>query len=721
MKKLKDNFPLNKINKKSNEENKLMQKEDKKILNNNKNIFIKIFDFNNNKQKLINDNNNTNNNNNLNDIIIKKNKQLIIKENYIENNNQSDESDDDVNNNNIFNFINNKNNLNNNSSHLFEFLYNTNNNNNNKETNPFFEQIKIKNNDNYYSGFLFYHEYFFRFSPDRNIIENFNKNCSVQLNYYNFGLFNIHKIKKLGDDLYSIKTKDKRKIIFKSSQSLINKINNIFILKKEFEYLNYAFFFKNDILNKKIIYEKDGWNLFNTEKEFSRQKIPLDQFKLSKINYNYSLCPTYPKLFYIPIKFSEKNLSNVAKFRDKNRLPVLVYYFKKSNTSIWRSSQCKGELIKSNKYDINYINLINTYNKMIIYDARPYISAITNKYVKGMGIEKKENYKSISNIFYCNIENIHVVNNSYKSIFKDLINNKNNLYNKKFLSEFENTNWLNYISDILKASIEISNSLFSNNILIHCSDGWDRTPQLCSLVQIIIDPYFRTIEGFAVLIEKDWISFGHNFLKRNGGNQNFAKKKKISPIFIQFLDCVYQILNQFPTSFEFNQNLLIFITEELFNNKFGSFLFNCERDLNWAKAKEKTISIWSEILKNKEKYVNYLYNKNYKNYLNVKYQICYLKIWKEFFFKYDKIGYTYNNNKYFNINENIEDIINKKNDAIKDLINVIFLNKCQIMLKPETLDFFKLNDNNFNNNNNIYNNNINNNNINNNINNNNNK
>ena len=49
---------------------------------------------------------------------------------------------------NIFNFINNKNNSNNNSSHLFEFLYNTNNNNNNKETNPFFEQIKIKNNDN---------------------------------------------------------------------------------------------------------------------------------------------------------------------------------------------------------------------------------------------------------------------------------------------------------------------------------------------------------------------------------------------------------------------------------------------------------------------------------------------------------------------------------------------------------------------------------------------
>ena len=52
----------------------------------------------------------------------------------------------------------------------------------------------------------------------------------------------------------------------------------------------------------------------------------------------------------------------------------------------------------------------------------------------------------------------------------------------------------------------------------------------------MLDPYFRTIKGFMVLIEKEWIWGGHKFVERcNLG----GKSKKFSPIFIQFLDCVH--------------------------------------------------------------------------------------------------------------------------------------------------------------------------------------
>ena len=33
------------------------------------------------------------------------------------------------------------------------------------------------------------------------------------------------------------------------------------------------------------------------------------------------------------------------------------------------------------------------------------------------------------------------------------------------------------------------------NVVVHCSDGWDRTSQLTSLAQLMLDPYYRTITG----------------------------------------------------------------------------------------------------------------------------------------------------------------------------------------------------------------------------------
>jgi len=55
-----------------------------------------------------------------------------------------------------------------------------------------------------------------------------------------------------------------------------------------------------------------------------------------------------------------------------------------------------------------------------------------------------------------------------------------------------------------------------SHVLIHCSDGWDRTSQLSALAQLLLDPYYRTIEGFIVLVEKDWLAFGHQFQHRTG-------------------------------------------------------------------------------------------------------------------------------------------------------------------------------------------------------------
>ena len=51
-------------------------------------------------------------------------------------------------------------------------------------------------------------------------------------------------------------------------------------------------------------------------------------------------------------------------------------------------------------------------------------------------------------------------------------------------------------------------------------DGWDITAQLTSISQLCLDPYYRTIEGFRVLIEKEWLSLGKMFFR----NSFFSKR-----------------------------------------------------------------------------------------------------------------------------------------------------------------------------------------------------
>ena len=122
---------------------------------------------------------------------------------------------------------------------------------------------------------------------------------------------------------------------------------------------------------------------------------------------------------------------------------------------------------------------------------------------------------------------------------------------------------------------------------------------MCALAQILLDPYFRTIEGFIVLICKDWLSFGHQFHLRFGQLDRNYKEDQRAPVFLQYLDCVRHLLLQFPFHFEYNFDLLIFLAEEVYSCKYGTFLGNCERDRDNLKLDSKTESIWTYIYLNK--------------------------------------------------------------------------------------------------------------------------
>jgi hypothetical protein len=116
----------------------------------------------------------------------------------------------------------------------------------------------------------------------------------------------------------------------------------------------------------------------------------------------------------------------------------------------------------------------------------------------------------------------------------------------------------------------------------------------------------------AVLIEKDWCAFGHKFQDRAGhGVDGSHLPEERSPIFIQFLSTLYQIMVQFPNSFEYNETLLIFLADHSHSCLFGNFLGNSMKERTQVlKVKEKTKSIWEFVLINQSKFLNNQYEYN---------------------------------------------------------------------------------------------------------------
>lgn len=125
------------------------------------------------------------------------------------------------------------------------------------------------------------------------------------------------------------------------------------------------------------------------------------------------------------------------------------------------------------------------------------------------------------------------------------------------------------MSGLLAASMTVCHTIERQGrpVLVHCSDGWDRTPQIVATAQLCLDPYYRTVEGFRTLVEREWLSFGHKFADRCGHGPGSDETNERCPVFLQWLDCVHQIHKQFPCSFEFSMGYLVSCASQKFVRK----------------------------------------------------------------------------------------------------------------------------------------------------------
>ena len=460
----------------------------------------------------------------------------------------------------------------------------------------------------------------------------------------------------------------------------------------------------------------DSWKLYNPRREFERQGVGsrFKQWRISTINADYRFSPTYPGTFVVPAAVTDNVLSYAGKYRSKARIPVLSYIHERNGCTITRASQPMVGLKQARSLQDEKLVLSifesssqstavkgSSSSGHLIVDARATANAMANVAL-GAGSENMDHYPTARKV-YLGIENIHSMRASLNQVV-DALKDSDLLKSPPDRTCLANSKWLKHISNVLDGAQIVARTvhLGCSHVLVHCSDGWDRTSQLCSLANLCLDPYYRTIDGFIQLVEKDWLSFGHQFQERCGHLQsersfvdsaknappeevvpsqstspghasptpkvategddvstvqdsttaldssplrdvqagynrardafsffgkNFGKKfgemsrqvgsaaasagggntshlKMTSPIFHQFLDCVYQILHQHPSRFEFNEAFLKRLLYHTYSCQYGTFLLNNERERRDARLEDRTRSVWDFFLARREAYTN---------------------------------------------------------------------------------------------------------------------
>uniref|UniRef100_A0A8C5LKJ4 Myotubularin-related protein 12 n=1 Tax=Leptobrachium leishanense TaxID=445787 RepID=A0A8C5LKJ4_9ANUR len=319
-----------------------------------------------------------------------------------------------------------------------------------------------------------------------------------------------------------------------------------------FSYAACAPRYSGEIFSQTVMFESDqDWM---TELERIKAKL---HFKVSSANKDYGESKWLSEHFVVPVSLSED----------------VMFRFQGKGVPIWCWSSQNGSAL------LKMASLPKEVDDAVIQDQKIFLDSIEKTLHRPPYEEVRIEDLSAGLPSLAEIQAAYM---RFKQLF--LTDNSTDFWDTdlKWFSLLDTSNWLEIVRSCLKKTIEVIEYLDTQiiNIVLKEDTGSDLCCVISSLVQIMMDPYYRTMHGFQSLVQKEWVMGGHRFLDRCN---HLRKSESEAPVFLLFLDCVWQLVQQYPLAFGFSETYLTVLSDSINIPIFSTFFFNSP----WEKEESK--------------------------------------------------------------------------------------------------------------------------------------
>ncbi|XP_028679372.2 LOW QUALITY PROTEIN: myotubularin-related protein 10 [Erpetoichthys calabaricus] len=300
-------------------------------------------------------------------------------------------------------------------------------------------------------------------------------------------------------------------------------------------------------LEKKSLCEQTP--LFDKPSDWDREikRTGASEWRVCSINEGYKISPNLSEYFVVPVSLADQDLRQFSQFFTGFRIPLWCWNHS-NGSALVRMASIK-DVMQQRKLD------------------QRVCAAITRSHPNRSDVYKSDLDKSLPSI--------QDIQTAFTKLRQASVIDPFEESEERWLSSIENSRWLEYVRCCLKHAAELVYMLEGKRVSVILQEEEDRDLSclISSLIQVMLDPHFRSIAGFQSLLQKEWVMAGYRFLDRC----NHLKKsdKEESPLFLLFLDCVWQLLVQYPAAFEFTETFLTVLGDSLWLSIFSTFLFNC--------------------------------------------------------------------------------------------------------------------------------------------------